>query len=112
VTAQAITTLSNQVGVRAACAALGVARAGYYRRHRVSPIPPGGRRWPTGTAHSRDRLGAVGVAMAAAVRPISGTWLPFPGPANRVPGLRDPRLRPPGEPCLGAAVAVLEVQLP
>jgi len=39
VTAQAITTLSNQVGVRAACAALGVARAGYYRRHRVSPIP-------------------------------------------------------------------------
>jgi len=50
VTAQAITTLSNQVGVRAACAALGVARAGYYRRHRVSPIPA--RRAPV--AH-RDR---------------------------------------------------------
>lgn len=49
-TNQAITTLSKKVGVRAACAAVGVAQAGYYRRHRVSPLPP--RRAPV--AH-RDR---------------------------------------------------------
>ena len=34
-TNQAITTLSKKVGVRAACAAVGVAQGGYYRRHRV-----------------------------------------------------------------------------
>ncbi len=36
-TTQAIATLSEKVGVRAACAAVGVAQAGYYRRNRVSP---------------------------------------------------------------------------
>jgi putative transposase len=50
VTSQAITTLSERVGVRAACAAVGVAQAGYYRRNRVSPLPA--RRAPV--AH-RDR---------------------------------------------------------
>lgn len=49
-TSQAITTLSERVGVRAACAAVGVAQAGYYRRNRVSPLPA--RRAPV--AH-RDR---------------------------------------------------------
>ena len=49
-TNQAITTLSKKMGVRAACAAVGVAQAGYYRRHRVSPLTP--RRAPV--AH-RDR---------------------------------------------------------
>jgi len=50
VTNQAITTLSKQMGVRAACAAVGVAQAGYYRRHRVSPLRPR----PAPVAH-RDR---------------------------------------------------------
>ena len=49
-TSEAITTLSKRVGVRAACAAVGVARAGHYRRNRVSPAPA--RRAPV--AH-RDR---------------------------------------------------------
>ena len=49
-TSQAITTLSERVGVRAACAAVGVAQAGYCRRNRVSPLPA--RRAPV--AH-RDR---------------------------------------------------------
>ncbi len=49
-TTQAVTTLSEKVGIRAACAAVGVARAGYYRRNRVSPAPA--RRAPV--AH-RDR---------------------------------------------------------
>jgi putative transposase len=39
VTDQAITTLSPQIGTRAACDALGAAQAGYYRRHRISPAP-------------------------------------------------------------------------
>jgi len=51
VTDQAITTLSKKVGLRAACAAVGVAQSGYYRRHRVSPAPA--RRAPA-VAH-RDR---------------------------------------------------------
>ena len=38
-TDQAITTLIPQLGVRAACDAVGAAQAGYYRRHRVSPAP-------------------------------------------------------------------------
>jgi len=50
VTNQAITVLSAKVGIRAACAAVGVAQSGYYRRHRVSPLPA--RRAPV--AH-RDR---------------------------------------------------------
>ena len=49
-TTQAITTLTQKVGVRAACAAVGVAQAGYYRRNRASPAPV--RRAPV--AH-RDR---------------------------------------------------------
>jgi putative transposase len=35
----AISTLAPLVGTRAACAALGEARARYYRRHRKSPAP-------------------------------------------------------------------------
>ena len=35
----AITTLTPQVGVRAACVAVGAAQAGYYRRHRTTPAP-------------------------------------------------------------------------
>ena len=36
----AITELAPQLGVRAACLAVGAAQAGWYRRHRVSPAPP------------------------------------------------------------------------
>ena len=36
-TDDAITTLALQVGVRAACVAVGAAQAGYYRRHRTTP---------------------------------------------------------------------------
>lgn len=36
-TDQAIITLTDRVGVRAACDAVGAAQAGYYRRHRTSP---------------------------------------------------------------------------
>jgi putative transposase len=39
VTDQAVTELAPQVGVRAACQAVGAAQAGYYRRHRQSPTP-------------------------------------------------------------------------
>ena len=49
-TDEAITTLARRCGVRAACAAAGVAQAGYYRRHRASPVPA--RRAPV---HQRDR---------------------------------------------------------
>jgi putative transposase len=38
-TDQAITALAPQLGVRAACEAVGAAQAGYYRRHRQSPAP-------------------------------------------------------------------------
>lgn len=38
-TDEAITTLAAQVGVRAACVAVGGAQAGYYRRHRITPVP-------------------------------------------------------------------------
>jgi len=50
VTTAAITTLSEKVGIRAACVAVGVAQAGYYRRNRVSPAPVR----PVPVAH-RDR---------------------------------------------------------
>jgi putative transposase len=50
VTDQAITTLTAQVGTRAACRAVGAAQAGYYRRHRISPAPAR----PAPVAH-RDR---------------------------------------------------------
>ena len=49
-TTAAITTLSQRVGIRAACVAVGVAQAGYYRRNRVSPAPVR----PVPVAH-RDR---------------------------------------------------------
>src|SRR5664279_3898281 len=39
VTDAAITTLAPQMGVRAACGAVGAAQAGYYRRHRTTPAP-------------------------------------------------------------------------
>jgi putative transposase len=44
VTDQAIALLAPRIGTRAACAAAGVAQASYYRRHRVSAVPP--RRLP------------------------------------------------------------------
>jgi len=51
VTDAAIVELAPEIGVRAACAAVGVAQAGYYRRHRISPAPAR----PAPVAH-RDRL--------------------------------------------------------
>jgi putative transposase len=50
VTDAAIAELAPEIGVRAACAAVGAARAGYYRRHRISPAPVR----PAPVAH-RDR---------------------------------------------------------
>jgi len=50
VTDDAIATLTPQIGVRAACAVVGAAQAGYYRRHRASPAP----QRPSATPH-RDR---------------------------------------------------------
>jgi putative transposase len=49
-TDEVVTALVPWLGVRAACAAAGAAQAGYYRRHRASPVPQ--RRAPV--AH-RDR---------------------------------------------------------
>ncbi len=46
----AIIELAPEIGVRAACAAVGAAQAGYYRRHRHSPAPAR----PAPVAH-RDR---------------------------------------------------------
>ena len=46
----AIAELAPEVGVRAACDAVGAAQAGYYRRHRQSPPP----QRPDPTPH-RDR---------------------------------------------------------
>jgi putative transposase len=51
VTDSAVAELAPQIGVRAACAAVGAAQAGYYRRHRISPAPVR----PVPVAH-RDRL--------------------------------------------------------
>jgi len=51
VTDDAITTLTAQIGVRAACEAVGATQAGYYRRHRVSPTPER----PSPTPH-RERV--------------------------------------------------------
>jgi putative transposase len=39
VTDAAIAELAPHIGVRAACDAVGAAQAGYYRRHRQSPVP-------------------------------------------------------------------------
>jgi putative transposase len=39
VTSEAVTALAPRIGTRAACAAAGVPRASWYRRHRVSPAP-------------------------------------------------------------------------
>jgi putative transposase len=39
VTDAAVAELAPQIGVRAACHAVGAAQAGYYRRHRISPVP-------------------------------------------------------------------------
>jgi hypothetical protein len=39
VTDTAIAELAPQLGVRAACKAVGAAQAGYYRRHRQGPVP-------------------------------------------------------------------------
>jgi len=46
----AVAELAPRIGVRAACDALGIAQASYYRRHRTSPAPAR----PTPTTH-RDR---------------------------------------------------------
>ena len=35
----AVAELAETIGIRAACEAVGVAQAGYYRRHRISPAP-------------------------------------------------------------------------
>jgi putative transposase len=43
---QAVVGLTPVVGTRRACAAVGVAQAGYYRRHRQSPPPPTPERVP------------------------------------------------------------------
>jgi putative transposase len=51
VTDQAIVSLTQRIGVRAACAASGGSQAGYYRRHRASPAPVRPARVP-----HRDRL--------------------------------------------------------
>jgi putative transposase len=50
VTDAAVIELAPQMGVRAACRAVGVAQGGYYRRHRISPAPAR----PAPMAH-RDR---------------------------------------------------------
>jgi len=50
VTDAAVIELAPQIGVRAACPAVGGAQAGYYRRHRASPAPAR----PAPMAH-RDR---------------------------------------------------------
>lgn len=47
----AVAELSPSIGVRAACDALGVAQAGYYRRHRTTPAPAR----PASVPH-RDRV--------------------------------------------------------
>ena len=39
-TDEAIALLAPRIGTRAACAAAGVPRATWYRRHRISPPPP------------------------------------------------------------------------
>jgi putative transposase len=39
VTDQAIAAMAPRIGIRAACAAAGVAQASWYRRHRASPAP-------------------------------------------------------------------------
>jgi putative transposase len=51
VTDAAVADLAPNIGVRAACQAVGVAQAGYYRRHRISPAPAR----PASQPH-RDRL--------------------------------------------------------
>jgi putative transposase len=40
VTDEAIALLAPQIGTRAACHAAGVPQATWYRRHRISPVPP------------------------------------------------------------------------
>jgi putative transposase len=40
VTDEAIILLAPRIGTRAACAASGVPQATWYRRHRISPLPP------------------------------------------------------------------------
>jgi putative transposase len=41
VTDEAIALLAPRIGTRAACRAAGVPQATWYRRHRISPVPPG-----------------------------------------------------------------------
>jgi putative transposase len=40
VTDEAIALLAPRIGTRAACRAVGVPQATWYRRHRISPVPP------------------------------------------------------------------------
>ena len=56
--------LAPRIGVRAACDALGIAQASYYRRHRTSPAP--GRPAPT-THRDRAQPRALSAAEAQAI---------------------------------------------
>ena len=58
-TDQAITALTARIGTRAACAAVGAAQASYYRRHRISPAPPGRSRCRTRDRHQPRALSAA-----------------------------------------------------
>ena len=55
VTDEAIALLAPRIGTRAACAAAGVPQATWYRRHRISPPPPGRPRSRTLSGSSRGR---------------------------------------------------------
>ena len=71
----AITTLAPVVGTRAACAALGEARARYYRRHRQSPAPSG----PARVARPQPR------ALSEAERPAVLEVLHHPDHVDEAP---------------------------
>jgi putative transposase len=79
VTGEAITALAPRIGTRAACAAAGVPRASWYRRHRISPPPP--RRPPV---PHRDR--AQPRALAPAERQAILDALHCPRFADLAPG--------------------------
>ena len=60
-TDEAIALPAPRIGIRAACAAAGVAQATWYRRHRASPAPPR----PAAVPH-RDRVQPRALAAAEA----------------------------------------------
>lgn len=70
----AVAELTPHVGVRAACQALGVAQAGYYRRHRRSPAPERPAPFPHHDRHQTRTLHHGGPAtdlQGAAQRPFA-----------------------------------------